>query len=32
MQLTRRDFVTTMAASGLVWNPIAAAAGLTTDY
>lgn len=29
MQLSRRDFVGTMAASGLVWNPTAAAAGLS---
>lgn len=28
MTLSRRDFVATMAASGLVWNPAAAAAGL----
>lgn len=28
MQLSRRDFVATMAASGLIWNPAAAAAGL----
>jgi 2-keto-4-pentenoate hydratase/2-oxohepta-3-ene-1,7-dioic acid hydratase in catechol pathway len=29
MQLSRRDFVATLAASGLIWNPAAAAAGLT---
>lgn len=29
MELSRRDFVATMAATGLVWNPTAAAAGLT---
>lgn len=29
MELSRRGFVATMAAAGLVWNPAAAAAGLT---
>lgn len=29
MEISRRDFVATMAASGLVWNPAAAAAGIT---
>jgi 2-keto-4-pentenoate hydratase/2-oxohepta-3-ene-1,7-dioic acid hydratase in catechol pathway len=28
MQISRRDFVATMAASGLVWNPTAAAQGV----